>query len=153
MWPKENFITLGKKLLAKDDNFVIFIFGSPDEAPLCEAIEKGIGRQKRAFFLCCSLTDLPHILKGIDCLVTNDTGPMHIAIAVETSTVSLFVPSESHRIGPYQDLEKHRIITKKRPCVDDCIGKKCKKTPACMNLISPNEVFDAVMDVLKREHH
>ena len=147
MWPKENFINLGKKLLAKNDRFVILIFGSPDEAALCKSIENGIGQRDRAFFYASSLTELPHILKGIDCLVTNDTGPMHIAIAVGTQTVSLFVPSESKRIGPFQDLEKHRVIAREKPCKDECIGKKCKKKPVCMDLITVDEVFDAAMDL------
>lgn len=150
MWPKENFINLGKKILAKDDRFVILIFGSPDEASLCKSIENGIGQRDRAFFYVSSLAELPHILKGIDCLVTNDTGPMHIAIAVGTQTVSLFVPSDSERIGPFQDPEKHRIIAREKPCKDECIGKKCKKKPVCMNLITVDEVFDGTMEVMNK---
>ena len=150
MWPKEHFIELGKKLLAKDKRHIIIISGSQQETALGKAIEDGIGQKDRAFFYSRPLAQLPHIFKKIDCLVTNDTGPMHLAIAIGTPTVSLFVAALPHRTGFYQDFKKHRIISKERPCGDECIRKKCTKKPGCMSLITVDEVFDVTMEVMNK---
>jgi ADP-heptose:LPS heptosyltransferase len=147
-WPKEHFIELGKKILARDKHHVIIISGSQQEAALCRAIEDGIGQKERAFFYPSPLAELPHILKKIDCLVTNDTGPMHVAIAIGTPTIELFVSGLPYRTGYCQDFKKHHIISKERPCGDDCIRKKCTKKPGCMSLITADEVFDVTMEVM-----
>ncbi len=149
-WPKEHFIELGKKILARDKHHVIIISGAKNETALGKAIEDGIGQKERAFFYARPLADLPHIFKKIDCLVTNDTGPMHLAIAIGTSTVSLFVSTIPHKTGYYQDFQKHRIIAKERPCGDECVRKKCTKKPGCMSLITVNEVFDVTMEVMNK---
>ena len=148
-WPKEHFIELGKKLLANNKRHIIIIFGSKNETSLGKTIEDGIGQKERAFFYPHPLADLPHIFKKIDCLITNDTGPMHLAIAIGTSTVSLFVSTIPHKTGCYQDFQKHRIIAKERPCGDECVKKKCTKKPGCMSLITVNEVFDVTMEVIE----
>jgi len=150
MWPKEHFIELGKKLLTQDKRHIIIISGSQQETALGKAIEDGIGQKERAFFYSLPLAELPHIFIKIDCLVTNDTGPMHLAIAIGTPTVSLFVAALPHRTGFYQDFKKHRIISKERPCGDECVRKKCTKKPGCMSLITVDEVFDGTMEVMNK---
>ncbi len=45
-------------------------------------------------------------------LVTGDTGPLHLAIALQVPTVSLFVTANPNWTGPYQDLDIHTIIHK-----------------------------------------
>ncbi|MBL0716454.1 MAG: glycosyltransferase family 9 protein [Desulfosarcina sp.] len=149
-WPKEHFIELGKKIMARDKHYVIIISGSKNEILLGKAIEDGIGQKERAFFYARPLAELPHVFRKIDCLVTNDTGPMHVAIAIGTPTVSLFVAALPHRTGYYQDFKKHRIISKERPCGDECIRKKCTKKPGCMSLITVDEVFDVTMEVINK---
>jgi len=53
-----------------------------------------------------------------------------------------------YRTGYYQDSKKHHIISKERPCGDECIRKKCTKKPGCMSLITADEVFDVTMEVM-----
>ena len=150
MWPADNFIDLGKRLLSQNPRIGILILGAPNEKHLGKSIEDGIGDCSRARSLCGAtpLTDLPYLTERLDCLVTNDTGTLHIAIAVKTPTVSLFVPTDVPGTGPYQDLDIHRVVSKPRPCGDDCVRKKCTKTPPCMTLITVDEVYQAVIDTL-----
>ncbi len=150
MWPAENFISLGKRILERDSNSVILIFGSPKERSLGKAIKRGINNKERVYSLCgkTSITEFPHILKKLDFLVTNDTGTLHIAIALETPTVSLFVGSHSDRNGPYQDRDIHIVIEKERPCKEDICSKKnrpCKL--ACMALITVDEVAGKIQNI------
>ncbi len=151
MWLKENFIALGKVLLALNKHIKILILGSSNEKAIGKDIETGIGKKNRVFSLCgvIPLHELPYIVSGLRCLITNDTGTLHIAIAVRTPTISLFVPTDPLGIGPLQDLGIHRVLSKPRPCGDKCVTKKCSTIPSCMSLISVNEVLEATDKVLR----
>ena len=149
MWPRDNFIALGKALLELNKQIKILILGSLNEKKLAKTIEEGIGQKESVFFHFIPLSDLPHIVSRLQCLVTNDTGTMHIAVAVQTPTVALFVPTDPLGIGPVQDMKIHRVVAKPSPCGNDCKGKRCPENIECMSLISVKEVLEAVSSVLK----
>jgi len=142
-WPKDHFIALGKKILENFSESRILIFGGPADAKLGKDIKEKIERKERVLNLAGKLkiTELPLALKRLRLLVTNDTGPFHVAVAVRTPTISLFVPSTARHTGPYQDMERHIVIQKPRPC-SPCLQKYCKK-PHCMSIISVEEVYQA----------
>ncbi len=143
MWPSHNFVALGKKLLK--DNVRIIVIGCKKEKDLCGAVANGIGEGALSVAGEVSLRQLGVLIKHMDLLVTNDTGAMHIAIATNTRTVSLFCPTEHRALGPAQDLHLHRIVRKDRPC-NPCVTKKCKN-PFCMEMITVDEVFDAIQEL------
>lgn len=147
MWPPDSFVALGKELLASNENIVIVILGSRDEKKLGDTIARGIKRTDRVFSLCgeISIGDLPTVVSLLKTLVTNDTGTMHIAVALKVPTVSLFVPTSYEGIGPIQDREIHRVISRPRPCGDNCVTKKCAMDPACMSLLPVDEVLKATL--------
>ncbi len=153
-WPEKNWISLGQQLLAGFPKAVIALFGSPGEkiaaSRLKASIEAGTGREGRVINLAgdMMLSQLPAALKGLSVFVTNDTGPLHAAVAVRTPTVSLFVPTRISCIAPIQDRELHTVIKKEPPCTP-CVEKYCK-SPRCMELIGTQEVFDRVAAILSR---
>lgn len=153
-WPQENFVELGKRLISQGNEIVLI--GGPRD-------KKRAGEIKRKISQTCNLdsvldltgkvplSDLPALIKGLDLLITNDTGPFHVAIAVGTPTISLFVSTEITGTGPVQDLHIHRALFKPKPCTP-CHGKYCK-TPNCMHLIGVNEVQRASMEILNKNVH
>ncbi|OKY75621.1 MAG: hypothetical protein BM485_07815 [Desulfobulbaceae bacterium DB1] len=147
MWPVENFIMLGQELIQRNHKVSIVILGSPNEKKLADKITKGINRNDRVTSLCglIPIGDLSLIVSFLKTLVTNDTGTMHIAIALKIPTVSLFVPTSHVGIGPIQDNEIHHVISRPRPCGNDCVTKKCSVNPSCMSLLPVDEVLDAVL--------
>ncbi len=147
MWPPESFVALGKELLASNENIVIVILGSRAEKKLGNIIAQGIKSTGRVFSLCgeISIGDLPTIVSLLKTLVTNDTGTMHIAVALKVPTVSLFVPTSCEGTGPLQDREIHHVVSRLRPCGDQCVTKKCAMTPACMSLLPVDEVLEATL--------
>ncbi len=151
-WPEENFVRLGAGLIARRGLFNIVLVGGPSDIRKGERIKKNIeaatGRTGRVLNMAgrVSLKDLPVVMRAMDLLVTNDTGPLHVAISVGTMTVSLFVPSNLCGTGPVQDLHLHKVISKPKPC-SPCVEKYCRK-PYCMGLISPEEVDRAVVSAL-----
>jgi len=147
-WPLENFIELGNKILTTNKDAVLVILGSPKDSKRAKKIISNIKFPYRTVDLAgkTTLANLPYVIAGLDCLVTNDTGPLHIAISVQTKTVSLFVPSLPKNSGPIQDLMLHKVISKPRPC-NPCVGKYCKN-PNCMELIKVDEVYEAINSLI-----
>ncbi|MEO5357935.1 MAG: glycosyltransferase family 9 protein [Nitrospirae bacterium YQR-1] len=147
MWRQENFTALGKKLTELSSDIRIVITGSKGEKKLCAKIAEDIG--EKAVALCgeLPLKCLGALIKELDVLVTNDTGTMHVAIAVGTKTVSLFCPSNHWGVGRAYDFHLHKIIYKEKPC-NPCVTKNCKH-PHCMEQIAVVEVFAAVEELLR----
>ncbi len=146
MWPSRRFIALGKRLVAAGPQVRVVVTGSPGEHALCREIADGIGGGALASAGRVPLKYLPSLVKRFRALITGDTGILHMAVAVGTPTVALFVPSVPEDTGPLYDLQKHIVIHKEIPC-NPCSANKCE-TPSCMELITVDEVFDAVRKFL-----
>ncbi|ABK16072.1 glycosyltransferase family 9 protein [Syntrophobacter fumaroxidans] len=141
-WPVKSFAELGKRILASHPRARIFAIGSPKEKALCAEVVRAIGSDRAVSVAGrFPLTQVAALIGRLELLVTNDTGAMHIAIALKTKTVSLFCPTSSRVSGAIQDPVLHRAIEKDLPC-RPCIGKKCT-TPFCMEQITVEEVFRA----------
>ena len=141
MWPIERFIELAKRL--KDEKIVITGVKSEWELAQkivkeCENVENLCGKM--------SIKELPYLIDNLKLLITNDTGTMHLAIALKTPTISLFSVTDSKLIGPYQDLNIHKVIQKD--------GKYLRKLPKkqrddrAMKLIEVDEVYKKVKECL-----
>ena len=91
-----------------------------------------------------SLKSLAALLERSDIMVTTDTGPMHIAAAMNTPTVALFGPTAPWRTGPYGD--GHKVIRVPMDCAP-CFRHHCP-TAACMANITPDMVMEGIDELL-----
>lgn len=89
------------------------------------------------------LIDLIYLISNARIVFTNDTGPMHIASALDKPLVAVFGPTNPVRTGPFG--KNHKIIQAKIDC-SPCYKKTCSKM-TCMNIISVNQVFEAKDDL------
>lgn len=89
---------------------------------------------------------LPALLSKAALLITNDSGPMHIAAAVGVCVVALFGPTSETRTGPYG--ADHLVLTKPVSC-RPCMRRVCRHEPEreCLRLITPPEVAEVVRRV------
>jgi 3-deoxy-D-manno-octulosonic-acid transferase/heptosyltransferase-1 len=94
-----------------------------------------------------SLLDLAYLYKKAQMVITTDSGPMHLASAVGAPVIALFGPTDPARTGPHG--KEHTIITAGLPC-SPCFLKKCS-TKKCMKDISPEQVFAAIEEKLRKE--
>src|SRR5258707_12259858 len=108
MWPSTSFMLLAHRLMRHNPDFKILLLGTKAEWPLCEEIKTGV-RDYRLFNLAgqIDLPRLPAVVKNHALLVTNDTGTLHVAVALGIPTVSLFAPTQPGGTGPLQDLGRH----------------------------------------------
>lgn len=140
-WPKEHFIRLGKRLVDAL-GCQIFISGNSSEKPLTEEIASEIpGAISIAGDL--PLRAFAVFLHQMHLFVTNDTGSMHIAFAMNTPTVAIFSPTDPKLCGPY--LATSATIISKPPTCTPCLRKRCRE-PFCLLQIGPNEVFEAAVE-------
>ena len=89
-----------------------------------------------------TLRDLAYLCQLAALTVTTDSGPMHLAAAMETPVVALFGPTDPYRTGPFGDT--HTVIQKGLPC-SPCFLKKCA-TKECMHKITVEDVFQEVKE-------
>ena len=94
-----------------------------------------------------------YLISQYDLMISNDTGPMHIAAAQGVPTIGLFGPNTPERFGPfppekntalYHQTPGHPVINVHRNEFRPCDG-------ACMRLITVDEVFEAADRVLGRK--
>lgn len=152
MWPLDSFVALTRQLLACHPDLIIVLTGSAKEKPLAQRLTAAVndprvhdhsGRH--------AVEELPWLLRQLRVLVTNDTGPMHLAIALGTPTVSLFGLTSSRTIGPYQDLDRHIVLQSPLEGDELHLPKK-RRSNRAMAAIQPQQVFSAVQTLLERFH-
>ncbi len=139
-WPEKNFIKLGKMLSANRNNIRIIITGNNREKELAQKIANEISAISLAGKL--TLFETSAAIERCNIFITNDTGPMHIAVALETPTIALFSATGEENIKPYRSIKVFTVISKPKPC-EECISKACTE-PVCMEQISPEEVFEVI---------
>ena len=135
-WDPRRFIELGNRLF-KEKNAKILITGNKEEVPLTEEIARKIPNAESIAGK-FSLRKAAAIIGQLDYFITNDTGPMHIAFALQTPTIALFSPTDPELCGPY-GVPSGRVIYKKPTCTP-CLRKSCH-APFCLEQISSDEVF------------
>ena len=140
-WPVDNFAGLVRRLAEKFPGARFAILGSGDDKPLGEIISKA--SPERCLNL-CGQTSLPEMVEWIrfcDLMLTNDTGPMHVAAALGKPLVAIFGPTEPRRTGPCGQLEN--VLRIELPC-SPCMKSYCtwKNSNECLTAISPDMVFD-----------
>lgn len=91
-----------------------------------------------------TLKELVFLMKGAICFVGGDTGPMHLAAAVQIPVVALFGPTDPERNGPYGDI--HTVITIQEEC-RKCWKRECPKAKQCLAAIEVKSVLEAVLSL------
>lgn len=83
-----------------------------------------------------SIADLKEVLAGAAAVVSCDTGPMHLAVALGAPVIALFGPANPRRTGPFRG----EVIQKELPC-SPCNRRVCPN-PICMLEITPADVIE-----------
>ena len=143
-WPAEHFAELVRLLAKKYPDVRFAILGSGDDQAMGKIIHAA--EPSRSLNLCGEISyfELVEWLRHCDLMVTNDTGPMHVAAALGKPLIALFGPTEPRRTGPYGQLGNTMQVDH-LPCVP-CMKSVCtwKNPIECLTAISPASVFERV---------
>ncbi len=150
-WPVEKFIAAAKEI-QKRTNCAWILFGGKSDAAITNQIESAIVNPPAAVFNLAgktSLRELMALMKICRVVLTNDTGPMHVAAALGTPVAALFGSTSSELTGPISSGElRHPILESHAPC-SPCFLRECPIDFRCMNGISVGRVVEAVLQAVR----
>ncbi|MDW8307822.1 MAG: lipopolysaccharide heptosyltransferase II [Verrucomicrobiales bacterium] len=146
-WPVGHFAELVRRLAAEFPHARVVILGGADDAALAARIAGAAPDRCLNLAGQTTLPELVEWLRLVSVLVTNDTGPMHIAAALGTPLVALFGPTEPRRTGPYRRLDA--VLQHALPCVP-CLKPRCRwpRPLECLTALTPEAVFERVRQLL-----
>jgi heptosyltransferase-1 len=141
MWPAASFADVADRLQQEGSGPVVMI-GGPDERADVARVNGMMTMPAIDLAGATTVGLLPALLSRASLLITNDSGPMHIAAAVGTPVVALFGPTSAVRTGPYG--VGHGVLTGKVPC-SPCFSRTCLNTLPleCLKTVSPEQVLTA----------
>ncbi|GAG37535.1 unnamed protein product, partial [marine sediment metagenome] len=152
-WPQDKFAELAGIIIKETESKVIFLWG-PGEEGLIKGIVNLMDR-KPIVAPQTTIGEMAALMSKCDCVVCNDSGPLHVAVAIGTKTVSIFGPSDQNVYGPYPKDKRHITVTKDiecRPCYKRFKIPDCEKID-CLRGLEAKEVFLAVADHIKRKRY
>ncbi|HSB51569.1 MAG TPA: lipopolysaccharide heptosyltransferase I, partial [Dissulfurispiraceae bacterium] len=137
-WPAERFGTLAAML-----DMPSILVGSAADMQASQNIAEG----SRGKAVSCAgqteMKDLFSLLRDARVVISNDSGPMHIAAAYGRPVVAIFGPTNPVRTGPYGT---SNVVTRTALRCAPCYKKKCGELK-CMKDIAVEQVYDAVKQV------
>ena len=140
-WPVEYFAELIRQLARKFPHARFAVLGDKEDTALGGSISHT--EPERCFNLCgqTSLREMIEWIRLCDLMITNDTGPMHVAAALGKPVVALFGPTEPRRTGPYHQLD--HVLRIDLPCAP-CLKSYCTyaKPNECLKALPPMDVFE-----------
>lgn len=152
-WPHEHFAALARRILATWPDVLILITGAPEEAAEADGLRARLaeprlvnfaGRQK--------LTELPALYALASLMVTNDSGPGHFAAVSDMPVISLFGPETPALYGPLGRGVSLSAGMACSPCVSASNHRKTAcADPLCMQMLTPERVFEQVRLLLESE--
>jgi heptosyltransferase-2 len=145
-WPAENFAATAREVCRRVPNAVWLAFGGPGDAKVCADIERLANGRVLNLAGKTTLRQLMALLKSCRVVLTNDSGPMHLAAALGTPVVVPFGSTSPELTGPgLPGDSRHAIFRSPTPCAP-CFLRECPIDFRCMTGITVNRVVDAVLE-------
>lgn len=131
-WAAQRFAIVGERL-SREFGLPVMVLGGPQDQERAELIAAGMGRRPLMSAGRAGLADTAALLERCAFLVTNDTGPMHMAVAMAVPVVALFGPTSPQKYGPFTRLKT--VLRHEDPC------PRCVEP--CLHTITPDECIEA----------
>ena len=144
-WPAASYASLADDLIEKGKQ--VLLIGSKDEADVSREVTTRMRNKPVVLTGNTTLNQLLSLLSVVDLVVTNDTGPAHVATALGRPTVVIFGPTNPLTTRPFSaDAE----IIRHPPDCAPCMLRDCPIDHRCMTAITVEEVLEKSMLLLKR---
>jgi lipopolysaccharide heptosyltransferase I len=146
-WRREGFAEVARHFL--QNGFAVTLIGAARERGVCEEVAQlapGVVNLAGE----TTLSELAALIRRSTISVTNDSGPMHLAVAVNRPVVSIFGPTDPIWIGPYGRADA--VLQAKLPC-SPCYLRQLSRCPndhLCMKDVSARAVIERVDSVLRK---
>jgi heptosyltransferase-2 len=147
-WLPDRFVAFAKKMLENPKVKIVF-FGDPKGAPLVSSITEQLPKQVVDLAGKTTIRELMALIRCCRAILTNDSGPMHIAAALGTPLLALFGSTSHVKTGP---LPQGKVIHKDVEC-SPCYKRTCPIDFRCMTRIETQEVVQAMQRILDDTNH
>ena len=139
-WESERFSRLCDRIV-REKNAQILLFGSKEEKPIVDEIKREM--EEKAINLAgqTTLRELIALISSCRLFLSNDSGPMHIASALNVPLVAIFGPTDPRETAPAAG--PFFLVRKKTVC-SPCLLRECPIDHRCMTAISVDEVLERV---------
>ena len=150
-WPAASFAAVARGVSRRHGNSLWLAFGGAGDWALCDEVARLAGGGVLNLAGKTSLRQLMALLKLCRVVLTNDTGPMHVAAALGTPVVVPFGSTSPELTGPGLPGDaRHQLLRSSAPC-SPCFRRVCPIDFRCMTSITPERVVQAVQATLAPE--
>jgi heptosyltransferase I len=146
-WGIDKFAKVAQHFISQ--GFAVVLIGSQRERAVCEEVaDLASGAIDLAGMT--TLSELAALIRRSALNITNDSGPMHLAVALNRPVISIFGPTDPIWIGPYG--RPHAVLHADLPCSPCYLRrlKECRHDHACMEGVSPLAVIGRAESVLEQ---
>lgn len=137
-WFPERYAELIQRI-SREMNARVVILGSPGDREAASRICSSRGPSAIDLTGKTSLAQAASLIARCRLLITNDSGLMHVAAALEVPLIAIFGSTDPQRTGPLS--RNSRILQKPVPCAP-CLRTLCPEDRKCMAMITVDEVFE-----------
>lgn len=144
-WIPKRYAEVADQLAASHDARILILGGAGEEA-IAEEIGTHLSAAPISLAGKTSLAELMGLLGELSILISNDSGPMHLASALGVPTVAVFGPTDERETGPLG--RASRVVRRQVEC-SPCLLKECPIDHRCMERVTVEEVYRASLDLLE----
>ena len=151
-WLSDRFAEVATRLVRRLEqnervHVAVVILGAKGEESLGEDIAAQINGRAVVLSGATTIRELMGVVKRCRLLITNDTGPMHIAAACGVPVVAVFGPTDSRTTAPYG--QERSIVREAVDCAP-CLLRECPIDHRCMTRIPVDRVYEAAVQQIER---
>lgn len=147
-WPTERFAIVGDAL-AREHNAQVVITAGPGEEEMARSVVERMRHPALNLAGKTTLGSLAVLIRRCSLFISNDTGPAHVAVAVDTPSVTIFGPADRRRWAPL-DQRRHPIVFQTVDCYP-CPHWECPIDHRCLRWIEPEQVIEVAKRLLSEE--
>ena len=143
-WPEKQYAELADRLVQQYNATILLLHG-PKEAALAHNIQQAM-QSDAIIYAPETIRELGALLSCCNLVVCNDSGPMHIAAAVDVPMVAVFGPTDHVAWHPMS--ENASIVRRDMPCWP-CSAHKCKIGWECTKKLPVEPVWEATTKTIE----
>jgi ADP-heptose:LPS heptosyltransferase len=134
-------------LLVRELGARVLLTGAPAEQPLTQRIQWKMRKPAVDLAGALPFTEFAGLIQAADLVVTNNTGPMHMAAALQTPVVALFaLTNPPEQWGPWR--VPHKLLYHDVPC-RVCYSRICPFEHECLRLVTPRAIVEAAQELFR----
>jgi lipopolysaccharide heptosyltransferase II len=153
-WPAMHWAALADRLI-RDHDCTVILTGSANERHISDDIARRMARQPIVLTGETDIDELLAVLARCDLVISGDSGPLHMAVALGRPTVSIYGPTDPAIYGPAPKPGQRAVVIRRglacSPCYNLLATAECPHgQPSCMIDVTVGEVLTAALGQLEQ---